>query len=389
MSADKQAKPVQAVALRYDPERRAAPDLVAKGKGEVAQSILDLANKHGVPVREDADLLHLLAACDVGEEIPLELYTAVAELLAYLYRLNGELTPRGRDARGPGHLDRAPLAGVAVVGPRGGERIVAQVGERHVGTGRRLGVPHAQVALQRIHAHPSAAVDPGLDPVVGFAVLMVVQAQDGSRGQTRRAADRHQKVGVVRAVAAAGRRGGQGPGALGHVAGVLHVVAHQPVRASQLGPVVGPVDARRQGQDRTAVVLQPGFHRQVAPALLRGQVAGRARSTALDLGRDPHRQVGRRRVEAKLGVAIVALFEDALGGRADVQLAHPLTVVAVRRQEDRQGQFSGALRAAHQELALHPGGGGRCSPLTAGRGQNCGGQGRQRCDPAGLHVWRW
>ena len=44
-------------------------------------------------MREDADLLQLLAACEVGDEIPLELYTVVAELLAYLYKLNGELPP--------------------------------------------------------------------------------------------------------------------------------------------------------------------------------------------------------------------------------------------------------------------------------------------------------
>ena len=82
---------VGVVALRYDEDSRSAPDVVAKGKGEVAEQILKLARKHGVPVREDRDLLQLLAACDVGDEIPLELYTAVAELLAYLYRLNKEL----------------------------------------------------------------------------------------------------------------------------------------------------------------------------------------------------------------------------------------------------------------------------------------------------------
>ena len=86
------APPVGAVALRYDGDSRSAPDVVAKGKGEVAEQILKLAKKHGVPVREDRDLLQLLAVCDVGDEIPLELYTAVAELLAYLYRLNSELS---------------------------------------------------------------------------------------------------------------------------------------------------------------------------------------------------------------------------------------------------------------------------------------------------------
>lgn len=92
MSAKKDA-PRHAVALRYDPAARPAPEVVAKGKGGTAERILALAREHGIPVREDADLLQLLAACEVGEEIPLDLYTVVAELLAYLYRVNGELAP--------------------------------------------------------------------------------------------------------------------------------------------------------------------------------------------------------------------------------------------------------------------------------------------------------
>ncbi len=82
-----------AVALRYDRSALPAPSVVAKGKGELARRILELARENDVPVREDADLLELLAACDLGQEIPFELYHAVAELLAYLQRLNGELAP--------------------------------------------------------------------------------------------------------------------------------------------------------------------------------------------------------------------------------------------------------------------------------------------------------
>ncbi|MCZ6597599.1 MAG: EscU/YscU/HrcU family type III secretion system export apparatus switch protein [Planctomycetota bacterium] len=85
-------KPSLAVALRYEPNRRPAPDLIAKGRGELAERILEVAHEHDVPVREDPDLLQLLALCDVGEEIPIELYAAVAELLAYLYRVNKELS---------------------------------------------------------------------------------------------------------------------------------------------------------------------------------------------------------------------------------------------------------------------------------------------------------
>lgn len=76
------------VALRWDPEVNTAPDVVGKGRGAVAERILELARAEGVPVREDADLLELLAGLDLGEEIPPELYEVVAELLTFLHRVN-------------------------------------------------------------------------------------------------------------------------------------------------------------------------------------------------------------------------------------------------------------------------------------------------------------
>ena len=78
------------VALKHERASEGAPRVSAKGQGELAERILALAREHDVPVREDRDLLELLAACDLGDEIPVELYAAVAELLASLYRLNGE-----------------------------------------------------------------------------------------------------------------------------------------------------------------------------------------------------------------------------------------------------------------------------------------------------------
>ncbi|MEW6073174.1 MAG: EscU/YscU/HrcU family type III secretion system export apparatus switch protein [Planctomycetota bacterium] len=91
-----------AVALRYAPAAVAAPVVTAKGRGEVAHRILELADRHQIPVRRDEDLLQLLALCDVGEEIPADLYGAVAALLAYLWRLNGELRGAERGGTGPG-----------------------------------------------------------------------------------------------------------------------------------------------------------------------------------------------------------------------------------------------------------------------------------------------
>ncbi len=83
--------PKQVVALRYDGEEEGAPRVVASGRGAAAEAILAAALEHGVPVEEDAALLGLLAGCEVGEEIPAELYEVVAELLTWLYRVEGRL----------------------------------------------------------------------------------------------------------------------------------------------------------------------------------------------------------------------------------------------------------------------------------------------------------
>lgn len=76
----------RAVALRYDRERDQAPRVLARGRGEVARRIVELAEEHGVPVERDADLVSCLESIDPGAEIPVEAWTAVAEVLAFLYR---------------------------------------------------------------------------------------------------------------------------------------------------------------------------------------------------------------------------------------------------------------------------------------------------------------
>jgi flagellar biosynthesis protein len=81
-------KPNKAVALHYDRELDAAPRIVASGKGLVADQILALAFAHGVRVREDADLVEILSLLEVDSLIPLEAFTAVAEILSYVYRAN-------------------------------------------------------------------------------------------------------------------------------------------------------------------------------------------------------------------------------------------------------------------------------------------------------------
>ena len=82
-----------AVALSYRPEPGdEAPRVVASGQGELARQILELAFAAGVKVREDADLVEILAAVDVDSQVPLEALMAVAEILTYVYIANGRMS---------------------------------------------------------------------------------------------------------------------------------------------------------------------------------------------------------------------------------------------------------------------------------------------------------
>jgi len=86
----------RAAALRYRPEdpfHDAAPRLVAKGQGLLAERILELAKQHGVTVTKDPDLLAALEPLDLDQLIPPDLFQAVALLLAALYRANKHLAP--------------------------------------------------------------------------------------------------------------------------------------------------------------------------------------------------------------------------------------------------------------------------------------------------------
>ena len=81
------------MALRYHPQAPyldAAPRLVAKGEGLLADRILKLARQHGIPVERDPDLLAALAPLQVDRVLPPELFKAVAIMLAALYRANGQ-----------------------------------------------------------------------------------------------------------------------------------------------------------------------------------------------------------------------------------------------------------------------------------------------------------
>jgi len=84
-------KKTKAVALEYDKEKDAAPRITAKGRGFVAEKIIESARAHNVPLHEDKNLVQVLEALDLETEIPAELYRAVAEVLAFIYRLNGKM----------------------------------------------------------------------------------------------------------------------------------------------------------------------------------------------------------------------------------------------------------------------------------------------------------
>ena len=84
-------RPPLAVALRYEPETRDAPRIVASGRGPIAERILELAKEHGIAVRENADLAEMLDAIGVGERIPAAAFAVVAEILFYVLKANGRL----------------------------------------------------------------------------------------------------------------------------------------------------------------------------------------------------------------------------------------------------------------------------------------------------------
>lgn len=78
----------KAVALRYEAERDSSPRVVAKGTGIIAERIIEVAREHGIYVHEDPDMVAVLSKLDVDAAIPEGLYKAVAEVLAFVYKLN-------------------------------------------------------------------------------------------------------------------------------------------------------------------------------------------------------------------------------------------------------------------------------------------------------------
>jgi len=85
---EKRTPTQKAVALRYVPPRDRAPKVTAKGSGLLAQKIIELAQKHGIPIKEDPVLIQILSQLDFYQEIPPSIYVVVAEILAFVYSVN-------------------------------------------------------------------------------------------------------------------------------------------------------------------------------------------------------------------------------------------------------------------------------------------------------------
>ncbi len=78
----------KASALSYSPGEDKAPKIIASGKGEIAQKIIEKAKEANIPVYEDSHLAEALSHISIGEEIPAELYEVVAEVLSFISRLD-------------------------------------------------------------------------------------------------------------------------------------------------------------------------------------------------------------------------------------------------------------------------------------------------------------
>jgi flagellar biosynthesis protein len=79
-----------AAALIYDPTKPAPPEIIATGRGLMAEEIVNAAREHGIPLHQDPGLVEALSLLDIGTVIPRELYAVVAEVLAFVYSVDAE-----------------------------------------------------------------------------------------------------------------------------------------------------------------------------------------------------------------------------------------------------------------------------------------------------------
>jgi flagellar biosynthesis protein len=85
-----------AIALKYDKEKDSAPRIVAKGMRLKAEKIREIARQYNIPIMKNVPLANALYRIDVGQEVPEELYDAVAEVLNFVYALQQEQQASGQ-----------------------------------------------------------------------------------------------------------------------------------------------------------------------------------------------------------------------------------------------------------------------------------------------------
>lgn len=85
--SDTDKKQKKAIALKYGQDD-AVPKVTGKGKDWLAEKIIEVAKEHDIPIRTDADLVEILEQVELNQEIPLEVYAVVAEIFAYIYKVN-------------------------------------------------------------------------------------------------------------------------------------------------------------------------------------------------------------------------------------------------------------------------------------------------------------
>jgi len=88
VSDKKEISDNKAIALKYNHNKDRAPKVIAKGKGEIAKKIIEIAKENKIPLYEDKGLAQVLEALDLNMEIPETLYKAIAEVLVFIYKLD-------------------------------------------------------------------------------------------------------------------------------------------------------------------------------------------------------------------------------------------------------------------------------------------------------------
>ncbi|MCK5110192.1 MAG: EscU/YscU/HrcU family type III secretion system export apparatus switch protein [Arcobacteraceae bacterium] len=80
----------KAAALKYKESQNEAPIVTAKGNGQIAKNIIQIARQNDIPIKQDEDLINMLSQIELNQEIPEELYKAVAEIFSFIYGVTND-----------------------------------------------------------------------------------------------------------------------------------------------------------------------------------------------------------------------------------------------------------------------------------------------------------